>query len=66
MNKSFRIIRVVKNNGVPVAYTVRIAGLKFPRGRRDFYFPKDKSTETAIEMALNDYANYIKGEASGS
>ena len=62
MNKSFRIIRVVKNNGVPVAYTVRIGGKKFPRGIGDFYFPKDRKSETAIEMALNDYANMMYGD----
>ena len=62
MNKSFRIIRVVKNNGRPVAYTVRIGGKKFPRGFGDFYFPKDKSSETAVEMALNDYANLMYGD----
>ena len=55
MNKSFRIIRVVKNNGVPIAYTVRIGGKKFPRGIGDFYFPKDRRKDSALAMAYDEY-----------
>jgi len=63
LNKAFsvaKICRVIKNNSVETAYKVKIAGLRFPRGQRDYYFPADRSRITAIEMGLNDYSNYLK------
>ena len=32
-----------------------VKGKKFPKGCREFYFPKDLKPTTAIEMALMDY-----------
>jgi|TARA_R110000823_G_scaffold73606_2_gene169397 hypothetical protein len=50
-----RISRTVKRNGQTIAYTVKVKGKKFPKGCREFYFPKDLKPTTAIEMALMDY-----------
>jgi len=50
-----RISRTVKRNGQTIAYTVKVKGKKFPKGCREFYFPKDLKPATAIEMALMDY-----------
>ena len=50
-----KIAKVAQHNGQPVAFTVKIKGLKYPRGFRDWYFPEDKLPETAIKMALQDY-----------
>ena len=50
-----KISRVVKHSGRPVAFTVKVKGIKYPRGLREFYFPRDKKPETALEMAIMDY-----------
>jgi len=50
-----KISRTVKRNGQTVAYTVKVKGKKFPKGCREFYFPRDLKPSTAIEMALMDY-----------
>jgi hypothetical protein len=55
-----RISKVAKHNGFPVGYVVKIRGIKFPRAKQGWYFPKDRKPETAIRMALNDYENYLK------
>ena len=50
-----KIAKVAHNKGKPIAFTVKIRGLKYPKGFRDWYFPIDGRPETAIDMALKDY-----------
>ena len=52
-----RIARTVKDNGRPVAYTVKIGGKKFPKGHGNFYFPKNGKKRAAILMALIDHGS---------
>ena len=52
---NIKIHRVVKDKDVPIAFTVKIKGIKYPRGHCNFYFPTDRQKRTAIEMALQDY-----------
>tara|TARA_R100001510_G_C7651220_1_gene208854 strand:+ start:1126 stop:1323 length:198 start_codon:yes stop_codon:yes gene_type:complete len=54
-----KIARTAKHNGKPVAYVVKIKGIKFPRGMSEWYFPNDHKPETALKMALNDYENFL-------
>jgi len=54
-----KVSRTAKHNGKPVAYVVKVRGIKFPRGVGDWYFPSDYKPETALKMALNDYENYL-------
>jgi len=55
-----KISRTAKHNGKSVGYIVKVRGLKFPRERQGWYFPKDCKPETALKMALNDYENFLK------
>ena len=55
-----RISKIAIHNGVPTAYVVKVRGKKFPRGIREWYFPEDKKAETALQMAINDYENYLR------
>tara|TARA_R100000742_G_C4264864_1_gene82824 strand:+ start:695 stop:877 length:183 start_codon:yes stop_codon:yes gene_type:complete len=52
---NIKIHRIVKDQDVPVAFTVKIKGIKYPRGHCNFYFPRDRQKRTAIDMALQDY-----------
>tara|TARA_R100000458_G_C8274337_1_gene249274 strand:- start:1235 stop:1477 length:243 start_codon:yes stop_codon:yes gene_type:complete len=49
-----KIHRVAKKDNAPVAYTVKVNGRKYPKGVGNFYFPEDRSSLTAISMALYD------------
>ena len=55
-----RISKTAIHNGTPTAYIVKVRGIKFPRGLREWYFPEDKKAETALKMAINDYENYLR------
>jgi hypothetical protein len=50
-----KIHRVVKKNGEPIAYTVKINGRKYPKGNSNFYFPKDRRKDSALAMAYDEY-----------
>ena len=54
-----KVFRTAKHNGVTTAFSVKVRGIKFPRGTGNWYFPSDKKPETALKMALNDYENYL-------
>ena len=54
-----RVSRVAKHKGQPIGYIIKVKGLKFPRERNGWYFPKDKAPTTALKMALNDYENFL-------
>ena len=51
-----KIAKTARNNGVPQAFVVKIKGLKFPRGFKDWYFVSSK--EKALELALIDWRIY--------
>ena len=51
--RSVKVQRVAKSNGVPKAYTVKVNGVKYPRGYREWYFVSDK--EGAKLLAELDY-----------
>ena len=51
-----KIAKTAKDNGVPRAFIVKVKGLKFPRGFKDWYFVSSK--EKAIELALRDWRIY--------
>ena len=51
--RTVKVQRVAKSNGVPKAYTVKVNGVKYPRGYREWYFVSDK--ESAKLLAELDY-----------
>jgi len=52
---NIKIHRIVKDQDVAIGFTVKIKGIKYPRGYANFYFPRDRQKRTAIDMALRDY-----------
>ena len=57
-----KIVKTARNKGVPQAFVVKIKGLKFPRGFKDWYFVSSK--EKALELALRDWRIYKLEEMS--
>ena len=51
--RSVKVQRVAKSNGVPKAYTVKVNGVKYPRGYREWYFVSDK--QAAKNIAQFEY-----------
>ena len=45
--------RVAKSNGVPKAYTIKVNGIKYPKGYREWYFVSDK--QAAKNIAQFEY-----------
>jgi len=55
-----KIHRVVKKDNVPVAYTVKVNGQKYPKGNCNFYFPKNGDAMQALSQACYDSGIEVK------